>query len=185
MSDILNQDSIISDNKADAKWYVVHTYSGYENKVKINIEATVKNRHLENEIIKVIVPHHDVAEIKDGVSNVKSKKSFPGYVMVNMVMNDDNWYVVRNTRGVTGFVGPGSEPVALTEDEVLKLGIASTEIEIDVEVGDQIIVTSGPWKGTEAVIGAINDKNKTVNITVDVFGRETPLDISLSDIRKL
>lgn len=185
MTEILSQDSGLTDNNNnDAKWYVVHTYSGYENKVKVNIEATIENRHLEDKILKVVVPIHEVAEIKNGVSSLKSKKSFPGYVIIQMVMNDDTWFVVRNTRGVTGFVGPGSKPVPLTDEEVRNLGITTADIEIDVEEGDQVVVMNGPWKDTVAQVEAINKAKQTVKITVDVFGRETELDIKLSDIRK-
>ncbi len=186
MTEILSQDSGLTDNnEAVAKWYVVHTYSGYENKVKINIEATVENRHLEDQILEVFVPVHEVAEIKNGKSTLKEKKSFPGYVIIHMIMNDDTWYVVRNTRGVTGFVGPGSKPVELTEEEVANLGIKVTNYDVDVEVGDEVIVVSGPWKDTVASIEAINEQKETVKIKVDVFGQENEIDINIADIRKL
>ena len=113
---------------AETNWYVAHTYSGYENKVKANIEKTIENRHLEDQILEVRVPMHDAVELKNGAEKKVSKKTFPGYVLINMVMNDDTWYVVRNTRGVTGFVGPGSKPVPLTDEEVLALGITSSEV---------------------------------------------------------
>lgn len=186
MTENLSQKSRqIDDNKANAKWYVVHTYSGYENKVKINIEATIENRHLENEIFEVVVPVHDVTEIKNGTSLVKSKKSFPGYVIVNMIMNNDTWFVVRNTRGVTGFVGPGSEPVALTEEEVLNLGITPMGYEFDIEVGDEIIVSNGPWKDTVAKVIAVNDQKQTVEILVEVFGGETKLELGMLEVKKI
>ena len=116
---------------AEANWYVVHTYSGYENKVKANIEKTIENRHLEDQILEVRVPMQDVVEVKNGARKTVSKKLFPGYVLVNMVMNDDTWYVVRNTRGVTGFVGPGSKPVPLTDQEMLPLGIIEDTSDIE------------------------------------------------------
>ena len=119
-----------------AKWYVVHTYSGYENKVKANIEKTIENRHLEDQILEVRVPLQDVVEMKNGTSRQVQKKMFPGYVLLNMVMNDDTWYVVRNTRGVTGFVGPGSKPVPLTEEEMMPLGIQKPDIEVDFAEGE-------------------------------------------------
>ncbi len=119
-----------------AKWYVVHTYSGYENKVKANIEKTIENRHLEDQILEVRVPLQDVVEMKNGTSRQVQKKMFPGYVLLNMVMNDDTWYVVRNTRGVTGFVGPGSKPVPLTEEEMMPLGIQKPDIEVDFAEGN-------------------------------------------------
>ena len=125
---------------AEARWYVVHTYSGYENKVKANIEKTIENRHLEEEILEVRVPMQDVVELKNGAQKTVQKKMFPGYVLINMVMNDDTWYVVRNTRGVTGFVGPGSKPVPLTEAEMKPLGIKTENISVDFAEGDTIAV---------------------------------------------
>ena len=125
---------------AEANWYVVHTYSGYENKVKANIEKTIENRGLQDEILEVRVPMEDVVEVKNGTKKVSQKKLFPGYVMINMVMNDDTWYVVRNTRGVTGFVGPGSKPVPLTEAEMKPLGIQKNEVSVDFAEGDMIVV---------------------------------------------
>ena len=121
---------------SEANWYVVHTYSGYENKVKANIEKTIENRHLEDQILEVRVPMQDVVEMRNGAKKQVSKKLFPGYVLINMVMNDDTWYVVRNTRGVTGFVGPGSKPVPLTAEEMLPLGISNENVVIDFAVAD-------------------------------------------------
>ena len=128
---------------SEANWYVVHTYSGYENKVKANIDKTIENRHLENQILEVRVPLEDVEENKDGKRRIVQKKMFPGYVLIHMIMNDDTWYVVRNTRGVTGFVGPGSKPVALSEAEMERLGIQNVVVQIDFEVGDSVVITSG------------------------------------------
>ena len=125
---------------ADSNWYVVHTYSGYENKVKADIEKTIENRNLQEEILEVRVPMQDVVEIKNGSKKTVQKKMFPGYVLINMVMNDDTWYVVRNTRGVTGFVGPGSKPVPLTEAEMKPLGIKTENVSIDFAEGDMIVV---------------------------------------------
>lgn len=170
---------------AEANWYVVHTYSGYENKVKANIEKTIENRKLQDEILEVRVPLQEATEIKNGVKKQVSKKMFPGYVLINMVMNDDTWYVVRNTRGVTGFVGPGSKPVPLTEAEMRPLGIEEeTEISIDVEVGDEVIVTSGAWEGTVSTVKAINMHKQSVTIEVDMFGRATSVEIGFLDIKK-
>ena len=143
---------------SEASWYVVHTYSGYENKVKANIEKTIENRHLEDQILEVRVPMQDVVELKDGASRSVQKKMFPGYVLINMIMNDDTWYVVRNTRGVTGFVGPGSKPVPLTEEEMRPLGIHSESVQIDFAEGDSVVVIGGVWKDTVGVIQSINDK---------------------------
>ena len=141
---------------AEAHWYVVHTYSGYENKVKANIDKTIENRHLEDQILEVRVPMQDVVEMKNGAKKSVSKKMFPGYVLINMVMNDDTWYVVRNTRGVTGFVGPGSKPVPLTDMEMKPLGIKKENIEVDFTEGDTVVVTGGVWKDTIGVIQAMN-----------------------------
>ena len=177
-----------------AKWYVVHTYSGYENKVKANIEKTIENRHLEDQILEVRVPLQDVVEMKNGTSRQVQKKMFPGYVLLNMVMNDDTWYVVRNTRGVTGFVGPGSKPVPLTPAEMKPLGIqiggeqqetpAREKVELDIEVGDMIVVTSGAWEGTTSAVTAINESKQTVTIEVEMFGRATSVEIDFLDIKK-
>ena len=170
---------------AEANWYVAHTYSGYENKVKANIEKTIENRHLEDQILEVRVPLQEVAELKNGALKQVQKKMFPGYVLLNMVMNDDTWYVVRNTRGVTGFVGPGSKPVPLTEEEMLPLGIKKEEIQVDFAEGDTVVVTGGAWKDTVGVITALNVQKQTATINVELFGRETPVEISFAEIKKM
>lgn len=171
---------------AEANWYVVHTYSGYENKVKANIEKTIENRNLQDQILEVSVPMQEVVEMKNGTKKKVSKKMFPAYVLINMVMNDDTWYVVRNTRGVTGFVGPGSKPVPLSEAEMRSMGLKSNnDVKIDLEVGDSIVVVSGAWEDTSGVITHINNHKQVVTINVDMFGRETPVEISFSDIKKL
>ena len=169
---------------SEAKWYVVHTYSGYENKVKANIEKTIENRHLEDQILEVRVPLQEVVEMRNGAAKQVQKKMFPGYVLLNMVMNDDTWYVVRNTRGVTGFVGPGSKPVPLTEEEMLPLGIKNDDIQVDFAEGDMVVVTAGAWKDTAGVITSISTQKQTVTINVELFGRETPVEISFADIKK-
>ena len=171
---------------SEAKWYVVHTYSGYENKVKANIEKTIENRHLEDQILEVRVPMEDVIEVKNGTKRQVQKKLFPGYVLLNMVMNDDTWYVVRNTRGVTGFVGPGSKPVPLTPEEMLPLGIKNEErVMIDLEVGDSVVVIGSAWKDTTGVIQNINKTKQSVTINVELFGRETPVEISFAEVKKV
>lgn len=170
---------------AETNWYVAHTYSGYENKVKANIEKTIENRHLEDQILEVRVPMQDVVEVKNGAQKQVSKKLFPGYVLINMVMNDDTWYVVRNTRGVTGFVGPGSKPVPLTEEEIGLLGIQPEAIEIDYAEGDSVVVTGGAWKDTTGMIQSINRQKQLVTINVELFGRETPVEISFAEVEKL
>ncbi len=170
---------------AEAHWYVVHTYSGYENKVKANIDKTIENRHLEDQILEVRVPMQDVVEMKNGANKTVSKKMFPGYVLIHMVMNDDTWYVVRNTRGVTGFVGPGSKPVPLTDMEMKPLGIKTTaDVNVDFEEGDMVTVTGGVWKDTVGVIRSMNLSKQIVTINVELFGRETPVEISFADVKK-
>ena len=170
---------------AEAKWYVVHTYSGYENKVKANIEKTIENnKHLVEQILEVRVPMQDVVEMKNGVKKTVQKKMFPGYVLLNMEMNDDTWYVVRNTRGVTGFVGPGSKPVPLTEAEMKPLGIKTDNVSIDFAEGDSIAVVAGVWKDTVGVVQKLDFSKQTATINVEMFGRETPVEISFAEVRK-
>ena len=178
---------------AEAHWYVAHTYSGYENKVKVDIEKTIENRGLQDQIFEVSVPMQAVTEIKNGVEKTSDKKMFPGYVLVNMIMNDETWYVIRNTRGVTGFVGPGSKPVPLTPEEMVSLGFGVPEgtvihekkVVIDYEVGDTVTVISGPWKDTVGVISSINEGKKTVAMNVEMFGRETRVELGFTEVRKV
>lgn len=170
---------------AEANWYVVHTYSGYENKVKADIEKTIENRHLEEEILEVRIPMEDVVELRNGAEKHVQKKMFPGYVLINMVMNDDTWYVVRNTRGVTGFVGPGSKPVPLTEAEMRPLGIREQNVVVDFKEGDTVTVTGGVWKDTVGVIRSMNESKQIVTINVELFGRETPVEISFAEVKKM
>ncbi|MCH5249886.1 MAG: transcription termination/antitermination factor NusG [Lachnospiraceae bacterium] len=170
---------------ADANWYVVHTYSGYENKVKANIEKTIENRHLEDEILEVRVPMQDVMEMKNGARKTVQKKMFPGYVLINMVMNDDTWYVVRNTRGVTGFVGPGSKPVPLSEVEMKPLGIKVENVTVDFAEGDTIAVIAGVWKDTVGVVQRMDYGKQTATINVELFGRETPVEIGFAEVRSM
>ena len=170
---------------AEANWYVVHTYSGYENIVKANIEKTIENRHLEEEILEVRVPMQEVMEMKNGARKNVQKKMFPGYVLINMVMNDDTWYVVRNTRGVTGFVGPGSKPVPLSEAEMKPLGIKVENVTLDFAEGDTIAVVAGVWKDTVGVVQRMDYGKQTATINVELFGRETPVEISFAEVRNL
>lgn len=170
---------------AEASWYVVHTYSGYENKVKANIEKTIENRHLEEEILEVRVPMQDVVELKNGARKTVQKKMFPGYVLINMIMNDDTWYVVRNTRGVTGFVGPGSKPVPLSEAEMKPLGIKTENVSVDFAEGDTIAVVAGVWKDTIGVVQRMDFGKQTATINVELFGRETPVEISFAEVRRM
>ncbi len=171
----------------EARWYVAHTYSGYENKVKANIEKTIENRHLEDQILEVCVPLQDVVEMKNGAEKVVQKKLFPGYVLLYMIMNDDTWYVVRNTRGVTGFVGPGSKPVPLTEQEMKDLGIqlVSKKVDVNFAEGDTVQVTAGPWANMDGVVQSVNPQKQTVTISVELFGRETPVEIGFADVKQV
>ena len=168
-----------------AKWYVVHTYSGYENKVKADIEKTIENRKLQDQILEVSVPVEESIEVKNGVQKAVTRKLFPGYVLLNMIMNDATWYVVRNTRGVTGFVGPGSKPVPLTDEEMAPLGIQKEDIVVDFEEGDTVTVTGGAWEGTVGMIQTINMAKQSLTINVDLFGRETPVEISFAEVKKM
>jgi transcriptional antiterminator NusG len=161
--------------------------------VKANIEKTVGNRHLEDQILDVRVPLEDVQETKNGVTKMVQRKMFPGYVLVNMVMNDETWYVVRNTRGVTGFVGPGSKPVPLSPDEMWPLGIGAKndtpsqpkpKIVVDYEPGDMVVVIAGAWEGTEGAVQAVNAQKQTVTISVELFGRATPVEIGFAEVKK-
>lgn len=169
----------------NTKWFVVHTYSGYENKVKANIESLVENRKLQDQIKEVIVPMHKVLEDKNGARKEVDKKLFPGYVLVKMIMNDETWYVVRNTRGVTGFVGPGSKPVPLSEREIKTMGIDLELFTIDVEVGDTVTVTDGPFEGSVGVVQEIHDHKRTVIVNLSIFGRETPVELEFNKMDKM
>lgn len=165
---------------------MVHTYSGYENKVKANIEKTIENRNLQDQILEVSVPLEEVLEkTKSGAMKQVQRKIFPGYVLIHMIMNDDTWYVVRNTRGVTGFVGPGSKPVPLTDEEMKNLRINAKKIAIDYKVGDTIVAVSGVWENTVGAIKSINESKQTVTIMVDMFGRETPVELDFTEIRHI
>ena len=182
-----------------AMWYVAHTYSNYEDKVKTNLEKSIRNLNLQDQILDVRVPVEEVDEIRDGVRKTVQRKLFPGYVLVHMIMNDETWYVVRNTRGVTGFVGPESNPVPLAPEEMLHLGITDSvseektdsenesarRVEIDLEEGDFVTIISGNWEGYEGVVKAVNTENLTVKVGLNVFSRETPVEnISVFDVRK-
>ncbi|AIY82813.1 transcription termination/antitermination protein NusG [Clostridium baratii] len=169
----------------NARWYVVHTYSGYENKVKVNIEKVVENRHLESLIHDIQIPMEEVIEEKDGKQKVSLKKKFPGYVIVKMLMTDESWYVVRNTRGVTGFVGPGSKPVPLTDYEIESMGVVELPMETDLEVGESIRVISGPLREFVATIQEINLEKQKIKALVDMFGRETLAELDFNQVEKL
>lgn len=168
------------------RWYVIHTYSGYENKVKTNIEKLVENGGLEEYIQEISVPIEEAVEVKNGVKKTVQRKKFPGYVLLKMIMNDDTWYVVRNTRGVTSFVGPGSKPVPLTDAEVMAMGLESVEItDIDIAVGDSVVVTSGAFAENVGTVKEINMTKKTVTVSISLFGRETPMELDFTQVQPL
>lgn len=169
-----------------AKWYVVHTYSGYENKVASSIEKAVENRKLHDLIPAVNIPTEKVTEVKDGKSREVERKIFPGYVLVKMVMTDETWYLVRNTRGCTGFVGPASKPEPLTEEEVEKLGVEVVSgPRVDYAVGDTVELTGGPMAGSVGVVEAIDTNARKVRVKISMFGRETPAELELSQVKLL
>lgn len=170
---------------SEAHWYVAHTYSGYENKVKMDIEKTIENRNLQDQIFEVSVPMLNVVEEKEGKQETKQKKMFPAYVLINMIMNDDTWYVVRNTRGVTGFVGPGSKPVPLTDAEMESMGLKVDAPNVLFNIGDTVEVKSGVWEGSTGIVRQIDHKNRMVTINVNIFGRETPTEMSFDDVEVL
>lgn len=166
----------------EAKWYVVHTYSGYENKVASNLEKTVENRQLKDLIQEIRVPTEKVVEIKDSKRREVDRKIFPGYVLVKMVLNDNSWYVVRNIRGCTGFVGTTTKPVPLTEEEVAKLGVETKQIEVSYEEGDTVRITDGPLEDFVGIVNSIDKKANIVRVTVSMFGRETPAELELAQV---
>lgn len=169
----------------EAKWYVAHTFSGYENKVASNIQTVVENRNLHDLIQEVSVPTETVVEIKDdGSKKEVERKIFPGYVLVKMVMNDDTWYVVRNIRGCTGFVGPESKPVALTEEEVRKLGVEKVSVEVNYAPGDMVNVIDGPLEGFSGTVESVDTANNSVQVTISMFGRETSVEFELDQLEK-
>ena len=186
---------------ADARWFVVHTYSGYENKVASNIATVVENRNMQDQIFEVRIPTEIVTEIKDDKVREIERKLFPGYVMVKVAtiykkcgendedeelgMTDEAWYVIRNTRGVTGFVGPGSKPVPLTEAEMKPLGIKMENVSVDFDEGDTIAVVAGVWKDTVGVVQKMDYSKQTATINVELFGRETPVEISFAEVRSM
>ena len=175
---------------AETNWYVVHTYSGYENAVKDDIEATIKSRNLQEQITEVLVPTEEVTIIRSGKESKKGKptprKLYPGYVFINMEMTDDTWYVIRNTRGVTGFVGPGSKPVPLSAEEMDKmLNAGRNSVEADIEVGDWVRIVTGPWQDMEGEVIEVNLDERLVTVSIDSMSRDMPVEISFTDIKKI
>ncbi|NLH96543.1 MAG: transcription termination/antitermination protein NusG [Clostridiaceae bacterium] len=175
----------VYDAPEEAKWYVVHTYSGYENKVKANLEKIVENRGLHDYIFDIVVPMEEQIEIKDGRKKATLRKVFPGYVLVKMIMTDESWYVVRNTRGVTGFVGPGSKPVPLSDEEVRIMGVEEFAPVLDYEIGDTVRVIDGPLENFIGTVEEINFEKRKVRVAVSMFGRETPVELELTQIQKI
>ena len=169
----------------EPKWYVVHTYSGYENKVKTDLEKTVKNRELEDYFFEIVVPMEEQIEIKDGKRKTNLKKVFPGYVLIKMIVTEESWYIVRNTRGVTGFVGSGTDPIPLTNEEIRNMGFETAIINVDYEVNDSVRIVNGPLSSFIGTVQEINkDKNK-VKVLVSMFGRETPVELEFSQVEKI
>lgn len=167
------------------RWYVVHTYSGYENKVKADLEKTIKNRELEEFFFDIIVPMEEQIEIKDGQKKTNLKKVFPGYVLVKMIVTEQTWYIVRNTRGVTSFVGSGTDPIPLTDEEIRKMGFEEVPVKVDYGVNDNIKILGGPLDGYTGIVKEIKkDKNKVV-VLVSMFGRETPVELEFSQVQKI
>lgn len=175
--------------ESEKNWYVIHTYSGYENKVKANLERKVHSMGMEDEIYRILVPMEDEVETKDGKKKVTKKKIFPGYVLVEMIVNDRSWYVVRNTPGVTGFVGSGTKPIPLTDTEVKRIlkamGYEEIKPSIDIEVGQVVRIVSGPFENWTATVTEINSERGKLKVLVDLFGRETPGEVDFSDVEKL
>ncbi len=165
----------------EAKWYVVHTYSGYENKVMTTLEQTIESRHLENRICEIRVPTEIVVEVgKDDKQKEVERKLFPGYVFVKMIMSDDAWYIVRNTRGVTGFVGSATKPIPLTDEEVSNLGVEKKQVEVNYSVGDTVQIVAGALEGFTGTVESIDVENNVVKVTVSMFGRSTPAEVELA-----
>ncbi|MDD6283840.1 MAG: transcription termination/antitermination protein NusG [Firmicutes bacterium] len=167
---------------AEAKWYVVHTYSGYENKVAQNLEKIVENRKMQDLIFDIKVPTETVTEIKDSKKREIERKVFPGYVLIKMIVTDDSWFIVRNIRGVTGFVGPSSNPVPLTDDEVAALGVEQRVIEVDYGVGDNVNIIDGPLEGYSGVVDEMDAERDYVRVKISMFGRETPVELELDQV---
>lgn len=171
------------------QWYVVHTYSGYENKVKANLERRIESMNMEDKIFRILVPMEDEVEIKNGKKKISKKKVFPGYVLVEMIMTDDSWYVVRNTPGVTGFVGSGSKPIPLNEEEakaiIRQMGMEEQKTKINFSLGENVKVSEGPFENFVGVIEEIYPEKGKVKVMVSMFGRETPIELDFTQIEKI
>ncbi|MGN1310150.1 MAG: transcription termination/antitermination protein NusG [Clostridia bacterium] len=169
----------------EPRWYVVHTYSGYENKVKTDLEKTVKNRELEDYFFDIVVPLEEQIEIKDGKRKTNLKKVFPGYVLIKMIVTEESWYIVRNTRGVTGFVGSGTDPIPLTTEEIRNMGFEVAVVNVDYDVNDSVKVVNGPLAGFIGSVQEINKDKGKVKVLVSMFGRETPVELDFAQVEKV
>lgn len=167
------------------RWYVVHTYSGYENKIKTDLEKTVKNRELEEYFFDIVVPMEEQIEIKDGQRKANLRKVFPGYVLIKMIVTEETWYIVRNTRGVTGFVGSGTDPIPLTDEEIRAMGFDDPSISVDYDVNDSVQILNGPFKDSVGTVQEINKEKHKVKVLISMFGRETPVELEFSQIQKV
>ena len=174
------------DYDMNPRWYVVHTYSGYENKVKTDLEKTIKNRELEEYFFDIIVPMEEQIEIKDGKKKTNLKKVFPGYVLIKMIVTEETWYIVRNTRGVTGFVGSGTDPIPLTDEEIRSMGFEDVNsINVDYEVNDQVQIMNGAFENFTGTVQEINKEKSKLKVLVSMFGRETPVEVEFSQVQKI
>ena len=173
------------EKKLEPKWYVVHTYSGYENKVKTDLEKTIKNRELEDYFFNIIVPMEEQVEIKDGKRKTNLKKVFPGYVLIKMIVTEESWYIVRNTRGATGFVGSGTDPIPLTDEEIRNMGFENIPVNVDYDINDTVQVLNGPLEGFIGVVQEINKEKQKVKVLVSMFGRETPVELEFAQVQKV
>lgn len=173
------------DKETMPRWYVVHTYSGYENKVKTDLEKTIKNRELEEFFFDIIVPMEEQIEIKDGQRKTNLKKVFPGYVLIKMIVTEKTWYIVRNTRGVTGFVGSGTDPIPLTDEEIRKMGFEQMTVNVDYTVNDSVRIMNGPFTDYTGTVTEINKEKHKVKVLVSMFGRETPVELEFSQVQKV
>ena len=173
------------ENELIPKWYVVHTYSGYENKVKTDLEKTIKNRELEDYFFDIIVPMEEQIEIKEGKRKTNLRKVFPSYVLVKMIVTEKTWYIVRNRRGVTGFVGSGTDPIPLTEEEIRKMGFEVKEVNVDYSVNDSVKILDGALRDFVGTVTEINKEKHKVKVLVSMFGRETPVELEFSQVEKI
>ena len=168
-----------------ARWYVVHTYSGHEKKVKMNIEKMVETRGMQDLILDVVVPTEERIEIKNGQKSIKEKKMFPGYVIVKMIVTNESWYLVRNTQGVTGFVGHGSDPIPLTDEEITRMGIEKVHIDLDVKQGDTVRVINGLFEGFMGEVLEISPEKQVLTVKISMFGRDTPVELEFGQVNTL